>query len=589
MELLKNIKIEKDSIIVKYIFDIGILLLTFIFSNILVTTILQFLNISMSTSNMILSILVTIISYLLIRREEIKKSILPIVINIIIAFIIVVISTKLMAYTMDFTVDGNSYHKAAVGSIKNGWNPIYEEHYDYILENNPDIANSKTSLWVDHYPKATWNFAASMYSVTDSIETGKVLVFLLMISLVCFTFTYLYDRHLKFFQSGIIAILISISPIVLSQMFSYYVDGIMGLTIYLIILSLVMITDRKFSFINDRIKWVLLLMSTNICMNIKFTGVFFAGIFCILFYLYWLYKSRKEENFKSTFINLTIRFSIIVIIGIGIIGFSTYIQNTVDHNNPLYPLFGEGKVDIITTMQPQSFAEKNRFVKLFESMFSKSENVTYYSGDEPTLKIPFSIIQGEKNDISIPDLRIGGYGVLFSGIFIVSIIIVICSLIVIIKKNRFEDSSIQYILLILFGIIITTIALEESWWARYAPQLYLVPIIALFMLFYLANNINNKKIYKYILNIIAVIFSVGIIINGIGFVYWRYKELLLARSIRLELYNYKNMEKENNNICIEEIGRYGILYNLEDLGIEYKLVKNNDDLKNAMYNSWIKY
>lgn len=576
----------KDNKFVNIIFDIGVLILSFIVIDIMVTTLFQFINIPMSIANVIVSSIITIAVYLFLRRKNIKRDYIYRCISIVVAIILVIISTYLISYTYDLTADGNYYHKVAIGILNEGWNPTRQSSLDYIKDNNPEMADEKMCLWIDHYPKATWNFAASIYSITGDIESGKVIVFLTMISVACLVFAYLSKRHLKIWQSAIVSILLVVNPIICAQMFSYYVDGIMGLYIYAIILFLIMITDKKFDYIGDTEKWLLLASSIIICMNIKFTGLLFSGIFSILFYLSWLYKSWKNNEFKKNIIKLTSRFAIIVVIGVVIVGFSSYVKNTIDHKNPLYPLFGEGKVDIITIMQPVSFGSKNRAEKLFESIFSKSENVLYSTGEDPELKVPFTVSEEEKQGLGIPDLRIGGYGVLFSGIFIISIAILIFSIIPFYKINKKMGT---YILLILLGVILTTVMLDEAWWARYSPQLYLIPIISLFVLFVIANNCS--KFTKLILNVIAIFVSVILVINCLYFIKWRINDLNIARGINKNFYYFTEEKEEEEvvNIALTSKEAYGILFYLKDRNIKYNLVPLNNSMEKQLYNFSIRY
>ncbi len=576
----------KDNKFVNIIFDIGVLILSFIVIDIMVTTLFQFINIPMSIANVIVSSIITIAVYLFLRRKNIKKDYIYRCISIVVAIILVIISTYLISYTYDLTADGNYYHKVAIGILNEGWNPTRQSSLDYIKDNNPEMADEKMCLWIDHYPKATWNFAASIYSITGDIESGKVIVFLTMISVACLVFAYLSKRHLKIWQSAIVSILLVVNPIICAQMFSYYVDGIMGLYIYAIILFLIMITDKKFDYIGDTEKWLLLASSIIICMNIKFTGLLFSGIFSILFYLSWLYKSWKNNEFKKNIIKLTSRFAIIVVIGVVIVGFSSYVKNTIDHKNPLYPLFGEGKVDIITIMQPVSFGSKNRAEKLFESIFSKSENVLYSTGEDPELKVPFTVSEEEKQGLGIPDLRIGGYGVLFSGIFIISIAILIFSIISFYKINKKIGT---YILLILLGVILTTVMLDEAWWARYSPQLYLIPIISLFVLFVIANNCS--KFTKLTLNVFAIFVSVILVINCLYFIKWRINDLNIARGINKNFYYFTEEKEEEEvvNIALTSKEAYGILFYLKDRNIKYNLVPLNNSMEKQLYNFSIRY
>lgn len=580
-------KIKEE--IKRSILNIGILLLMFIIVDILVTTIFQVVNIAMSPLNVIFSSIITICLFLFLNRRRInKQNSMFYIATVFVAILIAIVSTYYIGKTFDTSADGCFYHKPAIGLIKEGWNPLYESSEDFCKDNDTEIENSGQFLWIDHYPKVTWNFAASIYSVTNNIETGKVLIVLLAISLASITYYYLTQKKLKDWQAIAIAIGLVANPIVLSQIFTYYVDGVMGLLVYGIILFLIMITDKKFDSLTNLEKWLGLATEIILCMNIKFTGIYFAAIFSIVFYITWLMQSYKEKKFKEDFIRLTLRFVGIVVVGIGVVGASTYIKNTIDHKNPVYPIIGNDKVDIITTMQPQSFAEKNRLVKIFESTFSRSENVTYNSGKDPEIKVPFSVNQEEIDSLAIPDARIGGYGIFFSGILIISIIVLVYTLIRIFKNDK---NVFKYICIIIGGIFLTTLFMAEAWWARYSPQLYLIPIMAMFGILLVANNCEKKK-KKIVENLVGAIIFILMIINIWPFAYWRVKDIKYAKSIKESIVVLKEVTDSNEEVEISFNGTdyYGILFNIRDYEVKYKLNKDNKENKeHYAYNYQILY
>src|SRR5699024_8732708 len=131
------------------------------------------------------------------------------------------------------------------------------------------------------------------------------------------------------------------------------------------------------------------------------------------FYFYWLLKYRKEKNFWLRFRNITFHFTVVFTIAIFFVGASSYVKNTIDHRNPLYPIIGEDKVDIITTMQPKKFNQLSMIEKFGWSLFSKTENVTYTSGD-PEVKWPIKVYRSEIEELVAPDVRIAGFGPLFA-------------------------------------------------------------------------------------------------------------------------------------------------------------------------------
>ena len=192
---------------------------------------------------------------------------------------------------------------------------------------------------------------------------------------------------MKKWQALMLSLVLSFNPLVLAQLFTYYVDGIMALYIYMLVLALLILYDDSIELISKTEKWLIVASIIIFVMNIKFTGAFFACLFTIPFYVLDLIKNKKAEKFWKYFFVQTSIFALIVVIGILFVGASSYVKNTIFFKNPLYPLAGEGKVDIVTNMQPESFGSKSRFVKLFESLFAKTENITYASGNDPQLKI----------------------------------------------------------------------------------------------------------------------------------------------------------------------------------------------------------
>ena len=566
--------------IFKGLIDIGFILISFIMISVLISTVTQLINVDILSINIVLSFILAIAGYLIFRRKEniIYKSLC--ILTTIIAFIV---SLIVACNIFDISYDANYYHKPAIGMIKEGFNPFYNNTYDFLKETIPEIADEKVALWIDHYPKASWQFGAAMYSLTGNIEAGKLQTLLVMLSALCLTIGYLGSRFYKFWQATIIGLVLACSPIVLSQMFAYYVDGLMAILIYMNILLLLMIYDKKYTDISMNEKWIYLMFVIGYAMNLKFTGVFFTGIFSLMFYLYNLFINRKNKELLKIFINDTVRFVVVVIFGIVIIGSNSYIKNTVDHLNPLYPLIGNEDIDIVTTMQPQVYGKMNRVEKLFNSIFSKSENVTYYSEDKPQLKTPFTFTKEEVDNIGIADIRIGGFGVLYSGIFILTIILIL-NICVYFFKNK-NDSVIKYLFLIIFAIIIITCVLEEAWWARYSPQIYLLTIIAIAGNLYICNKKNINKIVKVCTYIVLAITLIAICYNSLVFIKHRYLEFKSSRITRNDLEYIKDKKLDIFEINIDTESKKGILYNLKDFDINYKIVEENKEFNKYTY-SW---
>lgn len=76
----------------------------------------------------------------------------------------------LCAFIYDSSFDGMYYHKQAVITLKEGWNPVYES----CLTENQFSSYLDIALWLDNYPKGLWSFSAAVYALTNLIETAKV-------------------------------------------------------------------------------------------------------------------------------------------------------------------------------------------------------------------------------------------------------------------------------------------------------------------------------------------------------------------------------------------------------------------------------
>ena len=110
-------------------------------------------------------------------KDSRQEKILGVVVGILI-FIIGIIAC-LNVY--DFAHDSNWYHKAAVGALKTGWNPIYMNFEEFAETADLGIKDLKyAATWTEHYPKASWIFGASIYSLIQNIEVAKVINFLLV-------------------------------------------------------------------------------------------------------------------------------------------------------------------------------------------------------------------------------------------------------------------------------------------------------------------------------------------------------------------------------------------------------------------------
>ncbi len=505
-----------------------------------------------------ISVIIPLLLYFKISKKNTK------IITITTYLLLILILPFMFTKTYDLTVDGNSYHKTAIGFMNEGWNPIYESSSDFnsrtlgkLSEHTKDSNSlNKVDLWIDHYPKASYFIETVIYSYTNNIESGKCITILLDISLVLLVLSILEDKIGKT-KAIIISILIGLNPIVLSQMFTFYVDGLMGILfgIELLLLYQTKIYEKKYD-----LNFLYLMCCCGIFVNLKYTGLLYSGLIAAVHYFYYLIRNKK--NRFETFKNMTIKFSIIFIIAIGFIGCSSYIKNTIDHHNPLYPIIGEDKVDIITMMYPDNYDKMNGLERFVNSIYSRTENLGRNKGNT-TIKNPFKIYSSEMDTIALPDTRIGGFGPLFG---IVTSFTILLLIILIAKKIKKEKLDINInIILFSISIILSMILVGESWWARYVPQFYYLIFIVMFIFY---KNIKNEKLN----NIFMSILIIAVLTNSSLFIYNRMKDINTFKNIQEDL-NYLS-NQNNNELMLSNPELYGYYYNLKDKNIKY--ITNNN-------------
>lgn len=534
----------------------GFILLTFLAVDFIIAALFLLLNIGINSWVIMMSSAITVVAgwYFSVNRNGFSKS--EFCIAIAVALFIVLISCNICGSYYDNSYDGNAYHKLAIGNLKNSWNPVFESADEFAARTQLELSENTQAIWIDHYAKGSWIFGASVYAVSNNIEMGKSINIIFVFILFFFLIDYLLSRQLKIWQALLIAIGCSINPIMFVQLMTFYVDGILGNSLLLIILCLIALADKNYTR-NQILQYLTLAMAIIICSNIKFTGLVYAGFFCLAFYigkLIHIYFVQRQK-LKSYLIKNTLYYVIVVIIAVGLVGSNSYIKNLIDHNNPFYPLMGDGKVDIISGFQPDEFESMNPYKKFALMLFSYTENTTK---EEVRLKIPFSTKPSEF-EMRDPDIRRGGWGPYFSAIFIITCIIYVLRLASFWKKDK-KCFSIGIQLLIPAFLLIGLA--DGSWWARYSPYIFAFSGAAMTIIFESANQKKNVLI-----QVLGMAFSILILYNTWS-LHYTYENL---ERMNVEAKNViQDMKQADKVYCrLIDTSYGGIVYNLVDSEINY--------------------
>ncbi len=478
---------------------------------------------------------------------------LYILIGILLLFFIVLINLCLY----DYSYDGKAIHQIAMANLKDGWNPVYESA-DTFYERFPELNQlySSPAIWIDHYAKASWIFGAVFYQLTGSVEAGKSLNLLFCIAFFLIIADSLKKFGLKKRQTYLIAFLCSFNPVSISEMFSSYLDGSLGISLFLIILSLIE-SENPYYQRNRKHLATSLTCGILICTNLKYTGFAYAAVFCFSFYIFHLITVfiKNPKNFGITWAKITGYYCIIVSIAILVIGSNSYVRNQLDHHHIFYPLMGPNKI-VFSEGRPENFEEMNFYKQFFLMLFSKCENLLK---EDVTLKIPFTFSWDEWR-VTTCDTRRSGFGPWFSGIFLISLGIIVWELKDSWKTNPWKRNLLLEIMLpslLLIGIV------EHSWVARYSPYLYLIPILSLIMLFKRMNKTQEKNSRHFLYLILPVCMTINMLAFG------PVLAKILVRNYQFHK-AFAEMKKSPMVLChLSEKNHGGTVYNLRDQGIHY--------------------
>ena len=377
-----------------------------------------------------------------------------------ISLIIVGISLFVAKAFYDMSWDGLWYHQTAVYQMSHGWNPLHDPLHDF----TPHLRT-----WLRFYAKGPWYFALALFETTRNIEMAKAA------PLIVFTSTFLagialfMDLGMKKRNAMLISLLIALNPVITCELASYLVDGLMISFLFISIATMI----RWFR--KPTLSVILIaIMSAVLCITSKFTGLVYLCFFIAMGGIYILIKARKLI-WKYLMIQ-----SISILMGIFAFGWNPYVTNTVHRGNPFYPMLGsaeypslhsQGRDPIELYETPHNMTGKNRFVRFGYALFGRPGSQPFFQGENAGLMFPFDIGWKDFNIFYFHEVRISGFGPFFSGVFILSLLLLVF---VLFHKN----SQRLFFILLYSAIIFSLLVSMHTWWARYGPQLWLLPIVA---------------------------------------------------------------------------------------------------------------
>jgi hypothetical protein len=371
---------------------------------------------------------------------------------------------------VDRSWDGLAYHQPAIRALLAGWNPLWDGPLP--------LADAPDNLWVNHYPKAAWLAEAAVAAALGAVEPAKGLQGIVLGAAFLLTHAALRARGLRPVAAVAGAVVLAGNPVALAQLPSFYVDGLNASLMTCLFAMTLLLWQRGSS--DPWLRGVLLAGiggALAFMINLKFTGVPYALFFAAGTSALFALGGRPWRPLSLTAVAA-------LAFGVGGLGFDPYATNLLRKGHPFYPVRGPGAVDFLSPQLVPAFHQRHRFSQLWLTLMSRASN----RNEMPVGKAPLSlsIDPDEWQALAYADLRIGGFGPLFgAGVLAAGVLAVG---VVAAGRRRTQERETQRtprgrpwlgpqgLLLGGGGLLLTSAFCTPGvWWARYVPQLWLVP------------------------------------------------------------------------------------------------------------------
>lgn len=343
--------------------------------------------------------------------------------SIAIALLAMGLSIAIMIPTADYSLDGNAYHQGTIAALADGWNPFRSPQ-------NPDV-----SVWGIHYARAFETISAAITLTFGHLEWGRAVNAMLISGTALMAYPALRSLGLRTGAAVAITLLLTANPVGIEQVFTYCNDFP---KYYLTVVAIILLIRI---FRHPTIRPESMLCSVLILgIGTKFNAAPDLAI-TMLFAIVLAYV-RRRSMIGATLVAIG---AVALIAGTLLFGYNPYVTNTITAGHPLYPLLGENAIDIMTGNTPDIYLSGNRFTNFFLSLTSSQMRL-------------FT----ELND------PLGGFTLLMPLLLLLSVAVFIAG------WSRIAPVWKAAAITVLLSCFI----FEQSWWARYIAQLWLLPVIA---------------------------------------------------------------------------------------------------------------
>jgi hypothetical protein len=361
--------------------------------------------------------------------------------------------------TYDLSFDGQWFNQEAVLVLDSGWNPLREPApVDVALEKG---ARSR----VDGYVKGSWVSSAAIFALTGRIEHGKVFdVLLILGATAAAAAAAACIPTVPLLGALVFGLLAALNPTTLNQLSTQMTDGDLACGL------LVLAAGLAAMLLGPSPRLAALVASLGIVSSFgsKMSGPPMAALVLIAGLLTALAIDRRQVT----------RGMVAAMIAAGVVSaianLNPLATNWMWFGHPLYPYYGDSKTDAGFAEEKQSGGLDALAVSAF-SIPSGGSNAgaslrSMMKGER--FRKPFLVSRRDFVTMRMPGQHVGGWGPLFGGMILIG-------LSVLLLEVRRRPMTVLAVAAVCSTLIASTLILHYPWIARYAPQVWWVPLLTL--------------------------------------------------------------------------------------------------------------
>jgi hypothetical protein len=445
-----------------YFWPIGVSLLTGLLGLYIATLGLFAIGISITPGHGMAFVLTALgVGYLAVkdssRIRRLRKSAVVLGVNLVACGLLALISAQFD----DLSFDGMDTRIESVLGLSAGWNPVKDPSFQEgvkLAEANPYLCGSLVVQ--SGYQYSLGNLlSAYLVKITGSLNAGKAITPILALASFGISFGAFRALSLRSGWCWALSFLAALNPVCIYQSSSYYIDGHTGALFTAMLFSALRLLLCPMS-----IDGVLALVTAFLGLSAaKTSGLLYGVVIDVVFLGFYALTHLKNLKPILVFIGITV----LVIWPVGVMfrkvsGFPdlsmAYLQSATNLATQGY---GVGKQSYGLDVMPKL----DRLQVFLMSYMAPTEIVA----DKVKTKFPFWLNRRELSvfeDLT-PDARAGGFGPLY-GAFLILAIASFGFLFLGKAPNLASCFPLVPVLL--------SVSLTQTWWARWAPQGWLLPI-----------------------------------------------------------------------------------------------------------------